>query len=72
MFWHTKRSDFINERITKVVDGLTDGDYTDKEISDFITEVKNRSLIHLKERNLKLTNELQENVEAIKKLETNE
>lgn len=72
MFWHTKREDFINERISKTVDGLTDGDYTDKEICDFILDVKNKTLEYLRFRNTKLSNELEENINAIKKLESNE
>lgn len=68
MFWKKTREDYIKERVSRIVCELTDGDYTDKEISDFITSLKNRSLEYLKTRAEMLDNKKTENIEAIKKL----
>lgn len=63
------RNKVISQEIDGIVSRLTSGDYNDQELSEIVLTVKNRSLNYLKERRQSLSNDLESNIESIKKLE---
>lgn len=67
-FLKTDRNKIIQCEINTVSNSLTYG-YSDIEISEMVLSIKERSLAYLKHRREHLSNELESNIESIKKLE---
>lgn len=64
----TDRKKIINDEINSVVNRITE-DYSDKEISEIVNSIKERSLAYLKHRREVLSNELENNINSIKSIE---
>lgn len=64
----TDRKKIINDEINSVVNRITE-DYSDKEISEIVNSIKERSLAYLKHRREFLSNELEDNINSIKSIE---
>ena len=64
----TDRKKIINDEINSVVNRITE-DYSDKEISEIVNSIKERSLAYLKHRREFLSNELDDNINSIKSIE---
>lgn len=67
-FLKTDRNKIIQDEINHVSIKLTEG-YSDIEICEVVLAIKERSLAYLKHRREHLSNELELNIESIKKLE---
>lgn len=64
----TDRKKIINDEINSVVNRITEY-YSDKEISEIVNSIKERSLAYLKHRREFLSNELDDNINSIKSIE---
>ena len=67
-YFKTDRKKMINDEINSVVNRITE-DYSDKEISEIVNSIKERSLAYLKHRREFLSNELDDNINSIKSIE---
>lgn len=69
MFWKTDKEKIKNDEINGIVTSLTNGDYDDTDISEIVNSINERVLGYLKHRREHLSNELEECITSIKKLE---
>lgn len=68
-YFKVTRDSIIQDTTNSIINSLTNGDFTDKEICNIINTVKSRSLAYLRHRRELLSNELEDNIESINKLE---
>ena len=69
MFWKTDKEKIKKDNINGVVNQLTDNEFTDVDISEMVLGINERVLIYLKQRREHLSNELDECITSIKKIE---
>ena len=67
-FFKIDRNKVVSDVSNGVVCNLTSGEYSDLEVAKIVLDIKERSIVYLKSRNIELTSELDSNNEALKKL----
>ena len=70
MFWKTNIEKIKKDNINGIVVSLTDEDFSDVDISEMMLGINERVLSYLKQRREHLSNELEECITSIKKLES--
>ena len=69
MFWRTDKEKIKKDSVNGIVVSLTDNEFTDVDIAEMVVGINERVLSYLKQREEHLSNELNECITSIKKLE---